>query len=82
MVLPALTKDKKWTHDEEIAISVTWRATLYVTHFEEGMGVRKNGTDAGSKEIRVTGVAKSVKKTDLESLISKVNTRPIGAEFD
>ena len=45
------------------------------------LGVRKSGTDAGLKEIRVTSVAKSVKKTDLESLISKVNTRPIGAEL-
>ena len=36
-VLPTLSKDKEWTHDEEIAISVTWRSTLYVTNFGEGM---------------------------------------------
>ena len=46
------------------------------------LSVRKSGTDASLKEIRVTGVAKSMKMTDLESLFSKVNTRPIGAEFD
>ena len=45
-------------------------------------GRKKERTDAGSKELRVTGVAKSVKKTDLESLFSKVNPCPIGAEFD
>ena len=46
------------------------------------LGVRKSGSYAGLKGIRVTGVAKSVKTTDLESLFFKVNTRPIGAEFD
>ena len=46
------------------------------------LGVRNSGSYAGLKGIRVTGVAKSVKMTNLESLISKVNTRPIGAEFD
>ena len=45
-------------------------------------GRRKERTDAGSKEIRVTGVTKSVKKVDLESLFAKVNPRPAGAEFD
>ena len=45
-------------------------------------GRKKEQTNAGSKEIRVTSVAKSVKKTDLESLFSKVNPRHIGAEFD
>jgi len=34
---------------------------------------RKERTDAGSKEIRVTGVAKSVTKADLENLFAKVN---------
>ena len=33
----ALTKDKKQIHDEGIAVSVTWRSTLYVTDFREGM---------------------------------------------
>ena len=45
-------------------------------------GYKKEQTDAGSKGIHVTGVAKSVQKTDLESLFSKVNPRRIGAEFD
>ena len=45
-------------------------------------GRKKERTDAGSKEIRVTGVTKSVKKADLESLFAKVNPSPAGAEFD
>ena len=45
-------------------------------------GRKKEQTDAGSKEIRATGVAKSVQKADPESLFSKVNPRRIGAEFD
>lgn len=45
-------------------------------------GRKKERTDAGSKEIRVTGVAKSVKKTDLESLFAKVNPSPVDAEFN
>ena len=45
-------------------------------------GRKKEQTEAGSKEIRVTSVAKSVQKTDLEGLFSKVNPRRIGAEFD
>ena len=40
-------------------------------------GRKKERTDAGSKEIRVTGVAKSVKKSDLESLFSKVSQAPL-----
>ena len=43
---------------------------------------KKERTDAGSKEIRVTGGATSVKKADLESLFFEINTRPIGTEFD
>ena len=42
---------------------------------------KKERTDAGPKEIRVTGVAKSVTKADLEDLFAKVNPRPAGAEF-
>ena len=42
---------------------------------------KKERTDAGSKEIRVTGVVKSVTKVDLEDLFAKVNLRPAGAEF-
>ena len=42
---------------------------------------KKERTDAGSKEIRVTGVAKSVTKADLENLFAKVNPSPPGAEF-
>ena len=45
-------------------------------------GRKKERTDAGSKDIRLTGVTKSVKKADLESLFAKVNSRPAGAEFD
>ena len=37
-VLPALTKDKKRVHGQEIVVSVAWRSTLYVTNFKEGMG--------------------------------------------
>jgi len=43
---------------------------------------KKEQTDAGAKEIRVTNVAKSAKKSDLESLLFKVNPSPTGAEFD
>jgi hypothetical protein len=42
---------------------------------------KKARTDAGSKEIRVTGVAKSVTKADLENLFAKVNPSPAGAGF-
>jgi len=45
-------------------------------------GRKKERTDAGSKEIRVTGVSRSVKKSDLESLFFKVNPSSTGAEFD
>ena len=39
---------------------------------------KKERTDAGPKEIRVTGVAESVTKVDLENLFSKVNLSPTG----
>lgn len=42
---------------------------------------KKERTDAGSKEIRVTGVAKSVTKVDLENFFAKVNLSPVVAEF-
>lgn len=42
---------------------------------------KKERTDAGSKEIRVTGVAKSVTKADLENLFAKVSPSPAGAGF-
>ena len=45
-------------------------------------GRKEERTDAGLKEIRVIGAAKPVKKRDLESVFSKVNSRPIGAKFD
>ena len=43
---------------------------------------KKEQTDAGSKEIRASGVAKSVQKTHPESLFSRVNPCRIGAGFD
>lgn len=39
---------------------------------------KKVRTDAGAKEIRVTGVAKAVTKADLENLFSKVNPSSVG----
>lgn len=39
---------------------------------------KKVRTDAGAKEIRVTGVAKAVTKVDLEILFAKVNPGPMG----
>lgn len=34
-VLPAQTKDKKLLHGVEVAVSLAWRSTLYVTNFPE-----------------------------------------------
>jgi hypothetical protein len=31
----ALTKDKKRIHDQEIAVHLAWKSTLYVTNFPE-----------------------------------------------
>jgi len=45
-------------------------------------GRKKERTDADSKGIRVTGVGKSVKKSNLGSLLSKVCPSSTGAEFD
>ena len=42
---------------------------------------KKEQIDAGSKEILVTDIAKSVIKADLENLLAKVNPSPAGAEF-
>ena len=42
---------------------------------------KKERTKAGSKELRATGVAKSVKRSDLGSLFSKVSPSPTGAGF-
>jgi squamous cell carcinoma antigen recognized by T-cells 3 len=33
----ALTKDKKRIHGAEVAVSVAWKSTLYVTNFRDGM---------------------------------------------
>ncbi|GJJ09530.1 hypothetical protein Clacol_003753 [Clathrus columnatus] len=33
----ALTKDKKRIHDQEIAVHLAWKSTLYVTNFPENM---------------------------------------------
>lgn len=132
----ALTKDKKRVNGIEVAVSVGWESTLYITNFREGMddaemrtlfekfgtildvrwpskrikttrrfcyvqyttpaaaqealtlnGVelepglkltvlisdptrKKVRTDAGARELRVTGVVKSVTKAELEKLFS------------
>ena len=34
-VPPALTKDKKRMHGEEISVHQAWQSTLYVTNFPE-----------------------------------------------
>lgn len=44
-MLPALTKDKKRVLDAEIAVSVAWQSTLYVTNFPQ------NTDDAAIKEL-------------------------------
>jgi hypothetical protein len=44
-------------------------------------GRKKERTDAGSKEIRVTGVARSVTRADLESLFAKVNPNTAASEY-
>jgi len=45
-------------------------------------GRNKERIEAGSKVIRVTGVDKSVKESDLENLFSKVWPSSTGAKFD